>query len=32
VLIGYVIGHIGDDAITAKFESRAKTAEDALKK
>jgi hypothetical protein len=32
VLIGYVIGHIGDDAITAKFESRAKTAEDTLKK
>src|SRR6266851_5081750 len=32
VLIGYVIGHIGDDAISARFESRAKIAEDTLKK
>ncbi len=32
VLIGYVIGHIGDDAIAARFESRAKTAEETLKK
>jgi hypothetical protein len=27
VLVGYVIGHVGDDAITASFASRATTAE-----
>jgi hypothetical protein len=32
VLIGYVIGHIGDDAITARFETRATKAESALAK
>src|SRR5260370_4473441 len=32
VLIGYVIGHIGDDASTARFESREKSAENTLKK
>lgn len=32
VLVGYVIGHIGDDAITAKFESRATKAETALER
>src|SRR5580700_11208438 len=28
VLIGYLIGHIGDDAITARFERRATIADD----
>lgn len=32
VLVGYVIGHVGDDAISAKFESRATKAETALEK
>jgi hypothetical protein len=32
VLVGYVIGHIGDDAITAKFESRATKAKTALER
>jgi hypothetical protein len=32
VLAGYVIGHIGDDAVTARSERRAQIAETALKK
>lgn len=32
VLAGYLIGHAGDDAITARFESRATKAESALAK
>ena len=32
VLVGYVVGHIGDDAISARFEARAIAAETELKK